>query len=359
MYRSEKYAIISAISAAVLFGIVIPFSKFLLTGIGPITLAALLYLGAGLGLLTITGLIRTKGERIEAEISRDDILWIIIIVIAGSIIGPILLMTGLTSVPAGTASLLLNGELVMTVIIAGLFFAEPLGSRTLLATILVLTGGLILSYDPGGDLGISAGIVLILGACLCWGIDNNATRLLSGKDPAMIAIIKGFGAGIFGIFLAIGLREPAPSLILVGSALLIGLFGYGFSILLFIRSLRVLGAVRTGSLFALAPFIGVIASYPILGEVPGVQTLICLPLMAGGVYLIASEDHSHLHSHLPASHDHRHSHHDHHHTHIHDIKNPGEHAHPHQHLPKTHNHGHTPDLHHHHTHDKKDERGNI
>lgn len=354
MHRSEKNAVISAISAAVLFGMVIPFSKLLLTGIGPVTLAALLYLGAGIGLLIITGITNQRGVRIEAGVTRDDLPWIMVIVIAGSIIGPILLMTGLSSVPAGTASLLLNGELVMTIILAGLFFAEPLGRRTILATGLVLTGGLILSFDPGGSFGFSTGTTLVLGACLCWGIDNNVCRLLSGKDPAVIGIIKGIGAGVFGIFLATGLGEPLPSLILIGSACLIGLCGYGFSILLFIRSLRVLGAVRTGSLFALAPFIGVIASYPVLGEVPGIQTLISLPLMAGGVYLIASEYHTHLHSHSHPGHDHRHTHHDAHHTHVHEVIPPGEHAHPHHHIPITHSHDHTPDLHHHHSHDEEE-----
>lgn len=350
MQSTERIGVFAAIIAAILFGLVIPFSKLLLNGTGPVTLAALLYLGAGLGLALMTRMFRQTNTRIEAGVCREDIPWILIILLAGSIIGPILLMTGLSSVPAGTASLLLNGELIMTAVIAGIFFAEPLGKRTLLAATLILAGGLIISLHPGDRFGISSGAVLILGACICWGIDNNVTRLLSGRDPAGIGIIKGFGAGLFGLVLAAVIGEPVPDSSIILSALFIGWIGYGLSIFLFIRSLRVLGAVRTGSLFALAPFIGVIASYPVLGEIPGIQTLICLPLMAGGVYLIATEQHTHPHTHTPVCHDHRHTHSDEHHSHDHGGVTE-EHAHIHQHEPVIHDHHHTPDLHHHHGHE--------
>nr|WP_319539194.1 EamA family transporter [uncultured Methanospirillum sp.] len=359
MQRSDRPAIIEGITAAVLFGFVVPVSKILLAETGPVTLAALLYLGAGVGLLLMR-MIRPSPAHYEAPVTRKELPLLAVIVISGSIIGPILLMTGLTMVSAGTASLLLNAELVMTGIIAAVFFSEPLGRRATGAMAAVVIGGLILSVDPFGNFGISAGAVLILGACFCWGVDNNVTRSLSGKDPSSIVIIKGMCAGIFGLILGIYLGEPLPAPEYLLLIIITGFFGYGLSLVLFIRSLRTLGAVRTGSLFALAPFIGAGISWIFPGEVPGFQVFLCLPFMAAGVYLIATEHHHHPHSHFQVSHDHRHWHDDGHHTHSHRDSVPSEHAHLHQHEQVIHDHQHTPDLHHYHDHvtrsdDKKSE----
>lgn len=350
MQRSDHPALIGAITAALLFGIVVPISKTLLIGTGPITLAALLYMGAGAGLLLLK-IIRPQQTGQEAPVTRRDIPYLAVIVFAGSVMGPILLMTGLTTVPAGTASLLLNAELVMTGMIASFFFSEPLGRRVGLAMTSVVIGGLILSVDPAGAFGISAGAVLILGACFCWGIDNNVTRSLSGKDPASVVIIKGMCAGIVGLILAALIGESLPPYQVILYILITGFFGYGLSLVLFIRSLRTLGAVRTGSLFALAPFIGAGISWIFLGEVPGYQVFVSFLFMAVGVYLIATEDHHHLHSHMRINHDHRHRHDDGHHTHSHLGLNSGDHSHLHQHDLMTHDHHHTPDLHHYHNHE--------
>ncbi len=349
MQRSDHPAILEAITAAVLFGIVVPVSKILLAETGPVTLAAILYLGAGVGLLLMR-MIRPSPTHHEAPVTRNELPLLAVIVIAGSIMGPILLMTGLTMVSAGTASLLLNAELVMTGIIATVFFSEPLGRRAGGAMASVVIGGLILSVDPAGTFGISAGALLILGACFCWGIDNNVTRSLSGKDPDSIVIIKGMCAGIFGIILGIYLGEPLPSPEGLLFIMITGFVGYGLSLVFFIRSLRALGAVRTGSLFAMGPFIGAGVSWLFLGEIPGYQVFLSLPFMIIGVYLIATEHHQHLHSHFQVSHDHRHRHDDEHHTHSHQSSVQGEHSHLHQHEKVTHDHQHTPDLHHYHNH---------
>lgn len=347
-------AVPAAIGAAALFGGVIPVSKSLLDGIGPITLAALLYLGAGLGLLILRMPVLRRHTS-EAPITWQDAPALLTIILAGSVAGPILLMVGLSSVPASTASLLLNGELVMTALVAGLFFSEHIGRRTWLAAGCIILGGLLLSYDPTGSFIIAPGAVLILGACLCWGVDNTATRLVSGKEPAMIVIIKGLCAGIVGLIIATLAGESIPPVTSAAPAMIAGFFGYGLSLVLFIRAIRDLGAVRTGSLFACAPFIGVIGSFLILGEVPALSAWISLPLMAVGAWLIVSEQHAHPHHHSCVVHDHRHCHDDEHHTHPHQEQQCVEHAHEHIHAECVHDHDHTPDLHHHHPHDNRQE----
>ncbi|OQA58505.1 MAG: EamA-like transporter family protein [Euryarchaeota archaeon ADurb.Bin294] len=343
-----------ALLAATLFGAVIPASRFLLFDIGPVTLAGLLYLGAGAGGLFIRKFTDPEGNT-ESPIRRNDLPWLLGIIAFGSIIGPILCMVGLTTTSASTASLLLNAELAFTTLIAVIGFREPLGKQGLYAVTAVALGGLILSYDPAGIFGLSAGSILIILACFCWGLDNNFTRVISGKEPAQIVMIKGFVAGIFSICLGYAIGEPAPSLTIIPAVLLIGCLGYGVSIFFVIRAMRVLGSARTGALFATAPFIGLSLSLPLPGENPGLQILLSLPLMAAGAWLIATEEHSHRHIHVSSRHEHRHSHEDGHHNHDHDPAMKGVvHAHTHEHEQIAHVHPHTPDLHHFHDHKKGD-----
>lgn len=354
MQPANRDAILMALLAAALFGAVIPASRILLFDIGPVTLAGLLYLGAGVGGLLIQRFTNPEGTT-ESPIRRSDLPWLLGIIAFGSIIGPILCMVGLTTTPASTASLLLNAELAFTTLIAVIGFREPLGKRGLYAIIAVALGGLILSYDPAGIFGLSAGSILITLACFCWGLDNNFTRVISGKEPAQIVMIKGFVAGIFSICLGYAIGEPASSLTIIPVVLLIGCLGYGVSIFFVIRAMRVLGSARTGALFATAPFIGLSLSLPLPGENPGLQILLSLPLMAAGAWLIATEEHSHRHIHVSSRHEHRHSHDDGHHNHHHDPAMKGVvHAHYHEHERASHTHPHTPDLHHFHDHEKGD-----
>ncbi|HOW04924.1 EamA family transporter [Methanospirillum hungatei] len=354
MQPGNRDAILMALLAATLFGAVIPASRFLLFDIGPVTLAGLLYLGAGAGGLFIRKFTDPEGNT-ESPIRRNDLPWLLGIIAFGSIIGPILCMVGLTTTSASTASLLLNAELAFTTLIAVIGFREPLGKQGLYAVTAVALGGLILSYDPAGIFGLSAGSILIILACFCWGLDNNFTRVISGKEPAQIVMIKGFVAGIFSICLGYAIGEPAPSLTIIPAVLLIGCLGYGVSIFFVIRAMRVLGSARTGALFATAPFIGLSLSLPLPGENPGLQILLSLPLMAAGAWLIATEEHSHRHIHVSSRHEHRHSHEDGHHNHDHDPAMKGVvHAHTHEHEQIAHVHPHTPDLHHFHDHKKGD-----
>jgi len=352
MQSASRDAVLMALLAAALFGAVIPVSRILLSEIGPVTLAGLLYMGAGAGGLLIRIFTDPEGKS-EAPVRRSDLPWLFGIIAFGSIIAPILCMVGLTTTPASTASLLLNAELAFTTLIAVIGFREPLGRRGLYAIIAVLMGGLVLSFDPAVSFGLSPGSILIIMACFCWGLDNNCTRVISGKEPARIVMIKGFVAGIWNVSLGYGIGEPAFSLTIIPVVLLTGCLGYGVSILFVIRAMRVLGSARTGALFATAPFIGLILSLPLPGENPGIQIVLSLPLMAAGAWLIITEEHSHYHNHTPFRHEHRHSHDDSHHDHHSDSAMKGVvHAHMHEHEQLQHLHPHTPDLHHFHDHTK-------
>ena len=341
-----------ALLSAALFGASTPFAKLLLGGgLSPWLLAGLLYLGsgAGLGLVRIWQRARSDAPA-ETPLRRGDLPWLALVVLSGGAIGPILLMAGLTTTPAATASLLLNLEALATMALAWLMFRENVDRRLLAGAAVILTGAAILAWQ-GGPQGLGWGGLAIAGACLAWGIDNNLTRKLSAADPVEIAMLKGLAAGGVNLVLALlaGASLPAPAAI--AAAALIGFFGYGVSLVLFVLGLRHLGAARTGAYFSTAPFIGALLAVLLLGEPLTLQLAAAGLLMAAGVYIHLTETHEHEHSHEALEHAHRHVH-DQHHQHGHAPGDPlGEpHAHWHRHLPLIHKHPHYPDLHHRHAH---------
>ena len=341
-----------AILSAALFGASTPFAKALLGGgVDPWLLAGLLYLGSGVGLGIVEIVRRAAGRASsEAPLRRGDFPWLALVVLSGGVVCPVLLMVGLATTPAATASLLLNLEALATMAIAWLVFRENVDRRLLAGAAAILAGAVLLSWQ-GGPSGFGWGTAAIAGACLAWGIDNNLTRRLSAADPVQIALIKGLAAGAVNLALALALGAHLPEADAIGGAALIGFLGYGLSLVLFVLALRHLGAARTGAYFSTAPFIGAVLAVTLFGEPVTVGLVIAGLLIAGGVYLHLAERHQHAHPHEALQHEHRHVH-DEHHQHSHMQGDPvGEpHTHPHRHLSIVHSHAHYPDLHHRHPH---------
>ena len=259
-------------------------------------------------------------------------------------------MLGLERTSGASASLLLNLEGLATALIAVLLFREPAGRRTWAALAAMTAAGLLTTWDPGSGRFEASGPLLVLVAMVSWGLDNNLTRNISDKDPVLIAGIKGVAAGAFSLGLAAAAGERTPIGLPAVSALAVGAVCYGFSLVLFIGSLRRLGAFRTGTFFGLAPFVGAAVALPILGESAHWTLGPAATLMAVGVFLIAGEKHAHAHRHPPLTHTHPHVHTDLHHDHPHP-GNPGlSHSHSHKHPETEHMHGHWPDVHHRHGH---------
>jgi len=337
--------------AAVLFGASTPFAKILLGKTEPVLLAGLLYLGSGVGLAIWSGLRSRSKSSGEAKLRGSDLPWLAGAIVAGGIIGPVLLMFGLAVTPASSASLLLNLEGVFTALLAWFVFKENFDRRIAWGMAAITCGGLFLSWAGRFERGALWGTVAISGACLAWGIDNNLTRRVSAGDPVQIAAIKGLVAGAVNLTIALAIGAQVPALSTVAMAALLGFFGYGVSLTLFVLALRHIGTARTGAYFSLAPFVGALISVLILRDSLTLQFLIAAVLMGMGVWLHLTERHAHEHRHDPLEHDHRHVH-DEHHQHEHDEGAPlGEpHSHPHRHERMVHSHHHYPDIHHRHAH---------
>jgi len=346
--------IAAAVAAAALFGAGVPLAKVLVGQVGAIPLAALLYLGSGAGLFLLQGVTMVAGRRSrESGIARSDLPWLAGATLAGGVLAPIALMSGLRNSPAATASLLLNLEGAATAVLAAVLFREHLGGRTWTAVLLVTGAGMVLSWSPGGRIGLAPAALLVVAACVLWGLDNNLSRRISGKNPVSIAAVKGLVAGAFSLALTLARGTTLPDLRTSLLAMGLGFASYGVSVALFIYAMRGLGAARTGALFATAPFVGTAVSFAIFRERPSLQFLIALPVMVAGAVLLLGERHAHRHVHEPLEHEHRHLHDDGHHEHGHESGSEAdEHAHLHVHAPTEHEHPHLPDEHPRHGHER-------
>lgn len=285
---SERRAsIVWALLAAALYAISSPVSKALLDDVSPTMMAALLYLGAGLGMLLL-GLVRRRAGLGESErrLTRSDLPYTVGM-IALDIAAPICLMAGLASTTSANASLLNNFEIVATSLIALLVFGEAISRRLWLAIGLITLSSLILSFEDASSLSFSSGSLLVLAACVCWGFENNCTRMMSQIDPLEIVVLKGFGSGLGSLAIAFAAGESIPAPPYVLGALLLGFLAYGLSIFFYVYAQRQLGAAKTSAYYAIAPFIGAGLSLVLFRTWPEPAFWVALAIMAAGAYLAA------------------------------------------------------------------------
>ena len=333
------------LAAAALFGASTPAAKTLLGQVEPFSLAGLLYLGAALAVAPFS--VRGSTRRLARR--PRNLARLAGAVIFGGVLGPVLLLFGLRAAPAGSVSLWLNMESMATAVLGWLFFREDVGRATWLAVVLICAASVMLS-SPDGFVLAPAGALLLL-ACCCWGLDNNFTALIDGLTPPQITLVKGLAAGTFNLLVGALAGEAFPGGTTLLFCLLVGAFGYGVSLLLYVMGAHALGAIRSQMLFATSPFIG--ASLAWIGLHEPVQTLQLASalLMAAGLALMLTSKHAHPHRHAAHAHTHVHSHDDGHHRHGHsDLPSIAGHVHPHEHEAAEHAHPHDPDLHHRHKH---------
>ena len=225
----------------------------------------------------------------EIELQPKDVPWLIGAVLSGGVVGPLLLMFGLSLTDAATASLLLTLVTVATGLVAWLVFHENANARVVFGMLLLVVGSLALAWSGTPHSESLIGPLAIIGACLAWGIDNNLTRQVSHANPLQIVQVKGLVAGPLNLMLGFWSGGSMPPATTVVAALVIGFFGYGLSIALFVLALRKIGSARTGAYFAAAPFIGALAAVLALGERVTAQLSVAGCLIGAGVWLYVTE----------------------------------------------------------------------
>jgi len=336
-----------AVLAAIAFGASTPFVHRFGAHTGAFFTASCLYFGAAAGAL-FSG---ARSSR-EAPVERRHWPRLLGVALVGALFAPVLLAWGLRHCGAANASLLLNFEAVFTVIFSALLYREQIGRRVALAVMLMLGAGTVLGWNAHA-LGAAhlLGSLAIVAATAGWALDNTLARPLAELDPAQVVRWKGVLGGSCGLGLALLQREPSGGLAAVLGLASSGFVGYGLSLRLYLRAQRAIGAGRTGSIFALAPFVGVVAAWLMGDRAIGLPTFVAAALFLLALYLHVTERHEHWHTHDSLEHEHAHNHDDGHHEHVHEPPVVGEHSHPHRHAPQAHSHTHAPDLHHRHGHE--------
>jgi drug/metabolite transporter (DMT)-like permease len=336
-----RRGVLLALAAAVAFGLSTPFVQLAGRGVGAFSTAALLYAGAA-GLAALLG-----GAR---PIPRSSWRTLALVAFFGAFVAPALLAAGLARASGTAASLLLNLEAVFTVVLGALVHREAVARRVWLAVGVIAGGGALLVLDRAEDgLRLDVGLLLVAGATLGWALDNTLSRALSDFDPARVVAGKGTLGALVSVAVAIALREPVPSLTSGLGLLACGALGYGASLRLYLLAQRTLGSARTGSVFAVGPFVGALAAAALGQPLGGGLTALGGVAIALGVCLHLTEEHAHEHEHAPETHTHPHRHDDGHHDHVHPGLDPATvHTHEHSHTPLTHTHAHGEDVHHRH-----------
>jgi drug/metabolite transporter (DMT)-like permease len=341
----RKFSIWMAVLSALLFGVAAPLSKLLLDDLNYFLLAGLLYLGAAVGLLPFA-LFRSR-----IKIDRNDkknFLRIVGSILFGGVLGPVFLLLGLKIADAASVSLWLNLELVATAVLGWLFFKDHLDLRGWLGVGGAILAGVLITVHEGQS-GLMAALFIIL-ACICWGLDNHYTALIDAITPTQMTFLKGIVAGSINGAIGIYLAPKVPEFKIFAGALVVGIFCYGLSIVLYITAAHSLGATRSQILFSSAPFFGAFFSVLLLSEKLSWIQVVAALLLAISILSIILQKHAHDHLHVDIEHIHWHRHDDSHHAHEHDSLVSGGHIHIHEHIKIHHTHSHFPDLHHRHDH---------
>lgn len=289
MRSSTSRGIFLAVLAAALYALNSPLSKCLLAYMPPTLMAGFLYIGAGLG-MGIIALFRKarKRESKEARLTRAELPYTVAMIVL-DIAAPILLLFGLRSTTAANASLLNNFEIVATAVIALAVFKETIRHRLWGGIAFVTAACVLLSFEDFSGLQFSFGSLLIVLACICWGVENNCTRKISSKDPQQIVLLKGIFSGLGSLIIGLCIGERVTVLWSIWAVLGVGFVAYGLSIFFYVYAQRLLGAARTGAYYAVSPFIGTLLSIAVFREIPNGMYFIALGLMLIGVWL-CSED---------------------------------------------------------------------
>lgn len=347
--NTKKIATIYAILAAALYAINVPLSKLLLQHAEPTMMAAFLYLGAGVGLFLYGLIEKFTGKEMGCEpLTRKELPYTIAMVVL-DIAAPILLMLGINATTSANVSLQNNFEIVATSLIALVIFKEVISKKLWFAIALVTVASAILSFEGTGSFVFNSGSLFVLGACLCWGFENNCTKMISNKSSVEIVVIKGTFSGLGSLVVAFLLGEQIPDVKWLLCILLLGFVAYGLSIHFYIMAQKDLGAAKTSAYYSIAPFLGVMFSMVLLREKPELQFYIALVIMVVSTYFMVKDtielQHTHEHEHI---HTHEHSHgdtvHIHSHSHIHShlhVHDGDSENHKHKHTLNEHNHSHS------------------
>jgi drug/metabolite transporter (DMT)-like permease len=204
-----------------------------------------------------------------------------------------LFLTGLTLAPASDGAIIVPGLApVFTLLLAGIFLQERLGTRGIIG-LAVAAVGLYLVVDPGGtaDDRRLLGDVLFIAGAFCWGVYSVLARIASRRFDAVSTTLYGTAIGtvilIPPALLEGGIEQvaSAPAEALAGIAYL-AVFGTVAAFVLLNLGVSRIGAARASAFALLVPIVGVLSSVALLSESLGPLTLLGGAVVLVGLWLV-------------------------------------------------------------------------
>lgn len=283
-FKSRRFGYFAAILSALCFGSVTTLAKPTLNTINPLVLTCIVYLVSA---ITLTP--ATIGKKTTFQ--RKDFLRVLVVSIAGAVIAPLLFFYGLHLTSASNTAVLSNVEIVFTVVIAILFFKEKINRVGYLGLSMVTIGAMVVTSTPeltGSFTTLDIGSLMVIGASLFWAIDNNVSKVITKRvDVLKIAQFKsGIGGTVLlGVVFATGIPILVP-LNEIPFILLLGSVGFALSLFLFLKSLHIIGVVKTIVIFATSSVFGLIFAILFLHEQISTFQIVAICVMITGIYLM-------------------------------------------------------------------------
>lgn len=312
--KNKHIGYLSAIIAAILFGSVSTITKPVLEDLNAFSVSSLTYIIAGLSLVPFLKFSSTNSNSnpnsnnntIEStENTLNNVIkWtnknnkknyslLLLTSLCGAVIAPILFFYGLSNTSASDSSILINGEILFSILLAIVFFNEKLIKREIIAVILVLFGIVILTTNmqfSNSFLELNIGNILIVGATLFWALDNNISKIISKTiHIPKIIVLKSLigGSLLFMLTMVIfGIEEFEVDIFHISYLVFAGSMGFGVSLFFFLNSLKRIGTVKTMLLFSTSSIFGMIFATIFLNENITIYQIIAVAVILSGCYLV-------------------------------------------------------------------------
>ncbi len=281
----SKIGLVLAIISALLYAFNVIIEKKYIESMSSEMILFLMYLGAGLGLFVIHSFTKNSKRINQSKITKKEVPKVVLIVVC-ELLASFLIIEAVKVVNASLVSLLSIFEIIMTAIVAYLVFKEPIKNNELVSIMLMIIGCFILNFKSGSYSSISISSLLVIGACLFWGIENNITALISSKEPAFFTGIKCFSVSILYLIIVLLKGEFYLNYL---ELIVFGFFSYGLSILSYALSTKYLGANKSTIIFSFSPVFGVILAILIYKEEITMTFIISLIIMICALICLAVE----------------------------------------------------------------------
>jgi drug/metabolite transporter (DMT)-like permease len=262
----------------------------LLSHVGPSTASLMRFVVAGLFMVVLCYRLEGGVPRLE----RRQVVPVLLLGFTGVFLYNFFFLSGLQTITAGRASLIIAGNPVFIAAFAALFFKEGFGKLKAAGLILSITGALTVISRGQLDAVLAQvrpGDLFILGCVFAWSSYTLlGKKVMNGLSPVGAVTWSCLAGMVFllpmavheGLFAHLAGATPLEW----GAMVYLGVFGTGVGFSWYYQGIQRLGAARAGVFINLVPVNAVLMGWLLLGESVDLSLLVGAGLIFTGVYLV-------------------------------------------------------------------------